>query len=281
MQFNEKNLVNLDQITQFLAEDVGSGDLTSSIIPEHVLASASVITRDQMVFCGQAWFSQIFAVLDSTITIDWHVSDGEEVEAGHKLCDLQGPARPLLTGERVALNITQTLSATATISRKYADAIQGCKTKILDTRKTLPGLRNAQKYAVRCGGCVNHRFGLYDGILIKENHVTAAGSIVNAVKLAKLSSRTMPVEVEVESINELIQANEADADRVLLDNFSLDMMREAVLVNLGKAELEASGNISLDNLREIAETGVDFISVGALTKNITAIDLSMRVRFLN
>ena len=280
MQNKENVLVDPDQIAQFLAEDIGSGDLTSSIIPEHVFASASVITRDEMVFCGQAWFSQIFAALDPSIAIDWHVSDGEAIEAGSKLCDLQGPARPLLTGERAALNITQTLSATATISRNYAAEVQGYKTKILDTRKTLPGLRNAQKYAVRCGGCVNHRFGLYDGILIKENHISAAGSIDNAVKLAKKSFPEIPVEVEVESINELILANEAGADRVLLDNFSLDMMREAVLVNLGKAELEASGNVSLDNLSEIAETGVDFISVGALTKNVTAIDLSMRIRFL-
>ncbi len=184
MQFDENDLVDSGQILSILAEDVGSGDLTSAIIPGGVLATAGVITRQEMVFCGQAWFAQIFAVLDSTIKIEWYVADGDRVEADKKLCELHGPAKSLLTGERTALNITQTLSATATISREYADAVQGCKAKILDTRKTLPGLRRAQKYAVHCGGCVNHRFGLYDGILIKENHVAAAGSIANAVKLA-------------------------------------------------------------------------------------------------
>ncbi len=275
------DLADPDEITRFLAEDLGAGDLTSNIVPASTLATAKVITRQAMVFCGRSWFKEVFSFLDKAIKIEWYVSDGEMVAAGAELCSLQGPARALLTGERTALNIVQVLSATATKSRQYADAVAGCNVRILDTRKTIPGLRIAQKYAVRCGGCENHRFGLYDGILIKENHIVAAGSISNAVLSAKSSNSGVLVEVEVESLDELAQAIQAGADRVLLDNFTRDMLRDAVRDNRGRVELEASGNVSLENVREIADTGVDFISIGALTKDIKAIDLSMRIRFLN
>lgn len=275
------DLADPDEISRFLAEDVGAGDLTSNIVPASTLATAKAITRQTMVFCGRSWFEEVFSILDKAIKIEWCVSDGEMVAAGAELCSLQGPARALLTGERTALNIVQALSATATISRQYADAVAGCNVRILDTRKTIPGLRIAQKYAVRCGGCENHRFGLYDGILIKENHIVSTGSITNAVLLAKASNSGVLVEVEVESLDELTQAIHASADRVLLDNFTLDMLRDAVRDNRGRVDLEASGNVNLENVREIAETGVDFISIGALTKDIKAIDLSMRIRFLN
>ena len=275
------DLADPDEITRFLAEDLGAGDLTSNIVPASTLATAKVITRQAMVFCGRSWFKEVFSFLDKAIKIEWYVSDGEMIAAGAELCSLQGPARALLTGERTALNIVQALSATATISRQYADAVADCNVRILDTRKTIPGLRIAQKYAVRCGGCENHRFGLYDGILIKENHIVAAGSISNAVLSAKSSNSGVLVEVEVESLDELAQAIQAGADRVLLDNFTLDMLRDAVRDNRGRVDLEASGNVSLESVREIADTGVDFISIGALTKDIKAIDLSMRIRFLN
>lgn len=260
-----------------VAEDVGSGDLTARIIPEATLATALLITRQDMVLCGMAWFDAVFARLGAGVTSEWFVADGEDVPAGTLLSKLRGPARLLLSGERTALNLLQTLSGTATRARRYADAVAGTPCRILDTRKTLPGLRRAQKYAVRCGGCYNHRHGLYDGILIKENHISAAGSIAHAVAAARALQSGAMIEVEVESMDELLQALALGVERILLDNFDLDATREAVAVTAGRAELEASGNVDLSTIRELAETGVDFISVGDLTKNVQAVDLSLRI----
>jgi nicotinate-nucleotide pyrophosphorylase (carboxylating) len=269
--------LDLSEIDRFLEEDVGSGDLTASIVPKHATARARVITRESMVLCGQAWFAAVFARLGGSVQIDWLVTEGEQVEAGAELCAMRGPARALLTGERSALNLLQTLSGTATLARAYAKAVDGTKAKVLDTRKTIPGLRKAQKYAVRCGGCDNHRMGLYDGILIKENHILACGSIEKAVHAAKALGANVPIEVEVENLDELQQALAAGAERILLDNFTIAMMREAVTETASRAKLEVSGNVTLDTIRQIAETGVDYISVGALTKNVRATDLSMRI----
>jgi nicotinate-nucleotide pyrophosphorylase (carboxylating) len=266
-----------NEIDRFLAEDIGSGDLTAAIVPAAALASATVVTREPMVLCGRDWFSAVFERLDASVAIDWRLEEGAEAEPGAELCALRGPARALLTGERTALNLLQALSGTATTARIYARAVEGTGVKVLDTRKTIPGLRRAQKYAVRCGGCHNHRMGLYDGILIKENHILAAGSIAGAINAAKALGAGVPIEIEVESLDELREALNAGAERILLDNFSLAMMREAVVLARGRAELEVSGNVTLDTLRQIAETGVDYISVGALTKNVRAIDLSMRI----
>lgn len=267
-----------NEVIAYLSEDIGSGDLTAAIIPEDIIAEAVVITRENMVLCGKPWFNAIFEQLDKQVHIAWLLEEGDFVKAGTELCQLTGNARALLTGERTALNLLQTLSATATVARRYAEAIAGTDCKILDTRKTIPGLRMAQKYAVECGGCYNHRIGLFDAILIKENHIIAAGSIALAVARARQSS-TVPVEVEVENLDEFQQALDAKPDRIMLDNFSLVDMRTAVEKNAGQVELEASGNVELSNIRSIAETGVDYISVGALTKNIKAIDLSMRSQF--
>ena len=269
--------VSPDEIDRLLKEDIGAGDLTALIVPAETRATARVITREDMALCGQAWFDAVFATLDPSIRVDWQIPEGGIAEAGTSLCQLCGPARALLTGERTALNLLQTLSGTATLARAYARAVEGTSVTILDTRKTLPGLRKAQKYAVRCGGCQNHRMGLYDGILIKENHIMAAGSISAAVAEARALGANVPIEVEVENLDELRQALEAGADRVLLDNFTLDLMRQAVALNAGRLKLEVSGNVSLETVRQIAETGVDYISVGALTKNVKAIDLSMRI----
>lgn len=270
---------NLEDIAAYLAEDLGSGDLTANIIPETVEAGARVVTRENMVLCGQAWFDAVFRHLNQQVVIEWAYRDGDEIAADSQLCQLHGPARALLTGERTALNLLQTLSATASVARRYAQAVAGTQCKVLDTRKTLPGLRLAQKYAVRCGGCVNHRIGLFDAILIKENHIIAAGSIAAAIAKARELSDVM-VEIEVESLDELQEALQAAPDRIMLDNFTSDDLRRAVAINQGRVELEASGNISLDSIRSIAETGVDYISIGALTKNLTAIDLSMRIELL-
>ncbi|WFP49093.1 carboxylating nicotinate-nucleotide diphosphorylase [Methylomonas sp. EFPC3] len=264
------------EIDRFLAEDIGDGDLTANIIPEAIQASATVVTRENMVLCGSAWFDAVFERLSPQLMIEWVVSDGDWVAADTVLCRLSGPARALLTGERTALNLLQTLSATASVAREYANAVAGTGCKVLDTRKTLPGLRLAQKYAVQCGGCFNHRIGLFDAILIKENHILAAGSIAEAVREAR-SQASVPVEVEVENLDELEQALAARPDRVMLDNFSVAELVAAVSRNQGQVELEASGNITLQNIRSVAETGVDFISIGALTKNIKAVDLSMRI----
>ena len=265
------------EIDRFLAEDIGSGDLTAAILPETGCASANVMTRESMVVCGQAWFKAVFGRLDPSVQIVWECEEGAEVQAGGLLCRLEGPARSLMTGERTALNLLQTLSATATLARKYAKAVEGTGVKVLDTRKTIPGLRLAQKYAVRCGGCHNHRIGLYDGILIKENHILAAGSITRAIRSAEGLRAGVMIEVEVETLDELNEALAAGAKRILLDEFTLSMMREAVVMAANRAELEVSGSVTLEAIREIAETGVNFISVGALTKNVRAIDLSMRV----
>ncbi|AMK76550.1 MULTISPECIES: carboxylating nicotinate-nucleotide diphosphorylase [Methylomonas] len=267
---------NSAEIEFYLAEDIGSGDITASIVSLETQANATVLTREPMVLCGRAWFDEVFRQLSPRVVVDWQCDEGESVPANTLLCQLQGPARSLLTGERTALNLLQTLSATATVARRYADAVAGTGCKVLDTRKTLPGLRLAQKYAVKCGGCFNHRIGLFDAILIKENHIIAAGSIANAVRRAR-GYANVPVEVEVENLDEFAQAFVAKPDRIMLDNFSLVDMRAAVELNQGILELEASGNITLDNIRTVAETGVDFISIGALTKNVVAVDLSMRI----
>ena len=266
----------LHTVRAALAEDIGSGDITAALIPPEQQAHATVICREPAVLCGMAWFNAVFAELDTAISVDWQVQDGAQLQPNQQLCTLSGPARPILTGERTALNFLQTLSGTATLARRYADTVAGLPVRILDTRKTIPGLRLGQKYAVRIGGCVNHRIGLYDGILIKENHIAAAGSIREAVRLARSTSPDIPVEVEVETTEQITAAIDAGADRLLLDNFSPAAMAAAVQQVAGRAELEASGNITLENLRETAMTGVDFISTGTLTKNVQAIDLSMR-----
>ena len=267
------------KIDVFLEEDIGSGDITAAIIPESALAYAEVITREAMVICGQAWFNEVFAQLNPKVVINWLVTEGEMLPANTLLCTVQGQARALLTGERTALNWVQMLSATATVAKEYADAVVGTGCKVLDTRKTIPGLRDAQKYAVACGGAYNHRIGLYDGVLIKENHIMAAGSITNAIQVARKLT-TVPVEVEVETIGELQEALAAKPDRIMLDNFSLEDLRTAVALTSGAVELEASGNISLETIRSVAETGVDYISIGALTKHVNAVDLSMRIKVL-
>jgi len=265
----------LQTVRSALAEDVGSGDITAHLIPENHSAHASVICREPAVLCGMAWFNAVFAELDTRVQVDWHVHDGAQAVAGQHLCSLQGPARAMLTGERTGLNFLQTLSGTATLARRYADVVADLPVRILDTRKTLPGLRLAQKYAVRIGGCHNHRTGLYDGILIKENHIVAAGSIQQAIQQARAENPGMPVEIEVENTLQIHQALESGAERLLLDNFTLPELKQAVNLVDGRAELEASGGITLENLREVALAGVDFISIGTLTKNLQSIDLSM------
>jgi len=263
-------------VRRCLDEDLGGGDLTAALVPEDALARARVIAREPAVLCGVAWFNAVFAELDPRIRIDWRQQEGDRVEADTLLCTLSGPARPLLSGERSALNLLQTLSGTATLARRYADAVAGLPVRLLDTRKTLPGLRHAQKHAVRVGGCHNHRMGLYDGILIKENHIAACGSIAAAVVAARQLGTDLPVEVEVEHLAEVDAALDAGADILLLDNFDLETLREAVARNGGRARLEASGGVTLQTVRAIAETGVDYVSVGSLTKDVKAIDLSMR-----
>ena len=265
-----------------LAEDIGSGDLTAALVPDAQQALATVITREAAVLCGQTWVDAVFTELDPAVAIDWHCRDGAAVTPGQKLCELRGSARSILTGERTALNFLQTLSAVATATRRYVDAIAGTRATILDTRKTIPGLRLAQKYAVRVGGGSNHRIGLYDGILIKENHIVAAGGITPAVRRARDQGSTELLEVEVETLAQAEEALRAGADRLLLDNFTTALMREAVALRDALAPgtgLEASGGIELQTIRSVAETGIDFISVGDLTKNIRAVDLSMRFRF--
>ncbi len=261
-----------------LAEDLGVGDATAQLIPEHKRCRATVISRQTAVLCGQAWFDEVFRQLDSEVHILWKVSDGDLLAPGQVICEISGLARPILSGERSALNFLQTLSATATRAHKYVTAVAGTQVHILDTRKTLPGLRLAQKYAARCGGCENHRMGLYDGILIKENHILAAGSISAVVTQALEHADGRMVEIEVESLQQPDEALAAGAPRILLDNMDIEMLRQAVAINSGRARLEASGGVNLETVRAIAETGVDFISVGELTKDIQAIDLSMRVQ---
>ena len=260
-----------------LAEDVGSGDITAALIAPGAHATARVITREDGVLCGQAWVEAVFAQLDTGVHIAWEHQDGQAIRAGDVLFTAQGQAASLLTGERCALNFLQLLSGTATTCRRYARRVAGTATRLLDTRKTIPGLRKAQKYAVRCGGCYNHRIGLYDAFLIKENHIAACGSIAAAVTAARLYAPGKPVEVEVESLDELEQALATRCDRVMLDNFSLEQIAAAVSLVNGRVELEVSGNVTESNLLSIAQTGVDFISIGALTKDCKALDLSLRL----
>ena len=265
-----------ETVARALAEDIGGGDLTAALISAETQMRATVISREAAVVCGTPWFNEVFAQVEPRIIIDWHVRDGDCVEPGALLCALRGPARGLLTGERTALNFLQTLSGTATRARRYAEAVAGTGVKVLDTRKTLPGLRSAQKYAVRCGGGYNHRMGLYDAVLIKENHIAAAGTIVEAVAAARRLWSGKSVEVEVENLDELQQALAAQADIVLLDNFNMETLARAVSLTAGRVKLEASGGINLDTIRAIAETGVDYISAGDITKDLQAVDLSMR-----
>lgn len=264
------------QVRAALAEDVGEGDLTASLLPADQTARVELITRESAVLCGVPWFETVFRLLDPEVRLHWEAGDGERIAPGQRLCVLEGSARALLTGERTAMNYLQTLSGTATLTRRYADAVAGLPVRVLDTRKTLPGLRLQQKYAVRCGGGHNHRIGLFDAILIKENHILAAGSIPAALEAARTRHPGVSIEIEVESLDELEIALAAGASLVLLDNFALDDLRRAVAVTAGRAQLEASGGISLETIRAVAETGVDRISVGALTKDVRAVDLSMR-----
>ena len=259
-----------------LAEDIGSGDLTAALIPSDLYAEATVISREPAIVCGRPWVDEVFRQLDSDVVIEWLVEEGQRVKPDQVLFRLKGAAHVLLTGERTALNFLQTLSATATEAGRYAEAVTGLDVKILDTRKTIPGLRDAQKYAVLCGGAYNHRHGLYDGVLIKENHIMAAGSITSAVTKMRPLAQGRLIEVETESMVELQEALDAGADIIMLDNFSLPQIKEAVALNQGQAKLEVSGNVALDGLRALAETGVDFISTGAMTKHVRAVDLSMR-----
>lgn len=261
-----------------LAEDIGSGDLTASLIPVNLQANATIISREDAVICGIDWANACFKSLDANAKITWHVNEGNKVKPNQLLCEIKGNARAMLTAERCALNFLQTLSALATYTRSYVDAINGTNVQILDTRKTLPGLRLAQKYAVTVGGGANQRLALYDGILIKENHIAAAGGVLPALQAALALASAASIQIEVENLDELQQALSAGAKSILLDNFSLTDMREAVRLTNKRAPLEASGNVNLNTVRDIAATGVDRISIGALTKNIRAIDLSMRIK---
>ncbi len=264
------------EVKRALKEDLGTGDCTAALIPEDGMLVTRVICRDQAVCSGRPWFDETFRQLSGRITIDWQVNDGDFMNPGQEVCRLKGPARSILSGERTALNFLQTLSATATAARRYTDAVAGTGVIILDTRKTIPGLRLAQKYAVRCGGASNHRIGLFDAILIKENHIAAAGSVTAAVSAALRLHPDLLLEVEVENLEQLAEAHAAGAQRALLDNFGLADLKNAVTQYKGKIGLEASGGINLETIRTIAGTGVDFISTGDITKNINAVDFSMR-----
>jgi nicotinate-nucleotide pyrophosphorylase (carboxylating) len=262
-------------VEKALDEDIGNGDLTALLLPEKKIVTATVICREHAVVCGIPWFDEVYRQLDTTFQVSWNVSDGDNLSPDQTVCTLQGSARTLLTGERTALNFLQLLSATATVTRDYIDLIKGTAAQLLDTRKTIPGLRTAQKYAVRCAGGKNHRMGLYDAILIKENHISAAGSIAAALKQA--NSIHDNIEIEVERLDQLQQALACNAKKILLDNFDIPMLEQAVKLNAGKATLEASGGVNRDTIRAIALTGVDYISVGSLTKDVRAIDYSMRI----
>lgn len=258
-----------------LNEDVGTGDLTAALLPPETRARAAVLCREAAVLCGIAWFDEVYRQLDENTAVSWLFADGDEIQADTVVCRLTGPARAILTGERTALNFLQLLSGTATTTRRYARRLEGTTARLLDTRKTIPGLRSAQKYAVACGGGRNHRMGLYDAILIKDNHLRAAGGVGPAVRLAK--TRHRQIEVEVESLDELEDAISAGADCVLLDNFSQELLRRAVAINAGRVKLEVSGGVDLEQMRMIAATGVDYISVGAITKHVRAIDFTMEL----
>lgn len=266
-------------VLRALQEDIGSGDVTAELLPEGLQVQANIISREPMLVCGRAWVDCVFQQLSKQIKIEWLVDDGDYLANPSSLCNIQGPAREILTGERTALNFLQTLSATATITNKFVKELAGSPTRLLDTRKTLPGLRYAQKYAVKCGGGVNHRIGLFDAFLIKENHIKACGSIAKAVQLAKTKHPDLLVEVEVESLAELSIALKLPIDRIMLDNFSPSMLEEAIqLRGEFPVALEFSGNVSLQNIAEVAKSGVDYISVGALTKSVQAIDLSLLIK---
>ncbi|WP_273859675.1 carboxylating nicotinate-nucleotide diphosphorylase [Photobacterium sp. GSS17] len=270
-------------VADTLREDLGgevdpNRDITANLIPVDSQGEATIITREHGIFCGQLWADEVFKQLGGEVDITWHVQDGDKVEPNQTLCTLRGPSRILLTGERNAMNFIQTLSGCATTVAAYAKQLEGTGCRLLDTRKTIPGLRSALKYAVTCGGGFNHRIGVFDAYLIKENHIIACGGIRQAIETAKQLAPGKPVEVETESLDELQQAIDAGADIIMLDNFTTDMMRDAVKLNAGRAALENSGNITLDTIREYAETGVDYISVGALTKHLKALDLSMRFK---
>lgn len=264
-------------VRRALAEDLGDGDLTARLLPEGQRTEAEIITREDMVLCGRDWAEACFRALDPGVRIEWLKADGDRVAANTRLCRIEGAGRGIVSAERCALNFLQTLSGTATTTRRYVDALAHSKTRVLDTRKTLPGLRLAQKYAVRCGGGTNHRIGLFDAVLIKENHIATAGSIAAAVANARAIAGTRMVEIEVENLREFGEALAARPDRIMLDELSDDDVRAAVRQNAGKVELELSGGVSFERLAEIAELGVDFVSVGALTKHVRAIDLSLRV----
>ena len=271
-----------NQVEAALREDLGSGDVTAALVPAAQRVRGSVVAREEAVLCGRAWVDETFRQLDARVQLTWQASDGERVASGQSIFAIAGPARPVLSGERTALNFLQLLSGTATVTRRFVDAVAGTGCRILDTRKTVPGLRTAQKYAVRCGGAQNHRMGLYDQVLIKENHIAAAGSLTGAIEAARRSAAGIGVEVEVETLGELQEALNARPDIIMLDDFTLEDMRAAVALNRAQgttAKLEVSGNVSLEAVRAIAETGVDYISVGALTKHVRAIDLSMRLDF--
>ncbi|MDG1829668.1 MAG: carboxylating nicotinate-nucleotide diphosphorylase [Luminiphilus sp.] len=260
-----------------LKEDIGSGDITAELVRSDANARAVVVSRETGVLCGSTFVDAVFSMLDAEINIDWFKSDGDLLEPNDTLFTVSGNARKILTGERTALNFLQLLSGTATLAFRFANFVEGTSVRLLDTRKTIPGLRLAQKYAVTCGGCHNHRIGLYDAFLIKENHIEACGGVADAISAARKSAPGKTVEIEVETLNELQLALAANPDRIMLDNFSEAMLREAVAANAGQCELEASGNITELNLRSIAETGIDFISIGALTKRVEPLDLSMRL----
>ncbi|HID81139.1 MAG TPA: carboxylating nicotinate-nucleotide diphosphorylase [Thiotrichales bacterium] len=278
-EFNNSLLEGLEKTVSIaLAEDIGPGDVTADLIAADTQAEAQVIVREEAVICGRPWFDDVFYQVDKNIKIIWHIEEGSRQVADTKICTLKGSARHLLTAERPALNFLQTLSGTATTTARYAAELTGTKTQILDTRKTIPGLRRAQKYAVACGGGKNHRIGLYDQILIKENHIMSAGSIKAAVATARQKYPQLKIEVETENLDEFQQALAAGADIIMLDNYHHDDMKKAVALNRGKAKIEVSGNVTLDNLKSIASTGVDFISSGALTKDLHSIDLSMRFK---
>lgn len=264
-------------VTQALSEDVANGDITAELIGADVQASGRIVTREDGILCGTTFALEAFQQIDPSCHVEWAAQDGDSIAADSLVCTLSGPARALLTGERTALNFLQLLSGTATTAGQYAARVAHTKVKLLDTRKTVPGLRRAQKYAVTCGGCYNHRIGLFDAFLIKENHISAAGGIAEAVAAARNVAPDKPVEIEVETEAELEQALTAGADRIMLDNFTLAALRDAVSLTAGRAELEASGNVTDETLVAISETGVDFISIGALTKHVRALDLSMRI----
>ncbi len=277
LQDDIKRSVELALAEDLSYQDYRVGDITANLIPEGNRSEATIISRDMAVFCGKAWAEEVFKQLGGEVAIHWLVDDGDVVAPNEVLCELSGPTRILLTGERSALNFIQMLSGTATVAKEYVDAIEGTNTRLLDTRKTIPGQRTAQKYAVKCGGGVNHRIGLFDAYLIKENHIMGCGGIEQAISKARELHPDKLVEVEVESLEELAQALDAGSDIVMLDNFDIAMMLEAVKLNTGRAKLEVSGNVTIETISDFAKTGIDYISVGALTKHVDAVDLSMRL----